>query len=77
MKAKKKYSIVEIIMVIFCSLGCLLIVAPKFIETELNLFTIAIALNGVGIMAFLYSQESNKVDSAELTNITRRVKMVS
>jgi hypothetical protein len=61
MKAKKKYSIVEIIMVIFCSLGCLLIVAPKFVETELNLFTIAIALNGVGIMAFLYSQNQIKL----------------
>ena len=62
MKEKKKYSTAEIVMVIFCSLGCLLMVAPKFIETELNLFSIATALNGIGIMAFLYSQNSKKIN---------------
>jgi len=62
MKEKKKYTAAEIIMLIFCTLGCSLMVAPKFIESEFNLFPIAIALNGIGIMAFLYSTQSNKVD---------------
>ena len=47
-------------MIIFCSVGCLLMVAPKFIETEYNLSSIAVALNGIGIVAFLYSQNSKK-----------------
>ncbi len=62
MKKKKKYTTAEIIMLIFCSSGLLLMMAPKFIETELNLFSIALALNGIGIMAFLYSRKSDKVD---------------
>jgi len=37
-------------------------VANKFIESDLNLFMIAIALNGIGIMAFLlYSRNQSKV----------------
>ena len=63
MKEKKKFNTAEIIMVIFCGLGISLMVAQKFIESEYNLFMIAIALNGVGIMAFLFNQgESKKVD---------------
>ncbi len=62
MKEKKKYTTAEIIMLIFCSLGCSLMIVPKFIDTELNLFSIAIALNGIGIMAFLYSQKSDNAD---------------
>ncbi len=57
MKEKKKYTNAEIIMIIFCTLGISLMVAQKFIDTELNLFTISIALNGIGIMAFLYSRK--------------------
>jgi len=57
MKDKKKFSTAEIIMLIFCSSGLLLMVANTFIESDLNLFMIAIALNGIGIMAFLYSRK--------------------
>lgn len=60
MNEKKKYATAEIIMIIFCSSGLLLMIATKFIETELNLFSIALALNGIGIFAFLYSQKSKK-----------------
>jgi len=56
-KEKKKLSTAEVIMVIFCSSGLLLMVANTFIESDLDLFGIAIALNGVGIMAFLYSRK--------------------
>lgn len=56
MKEKKKYTTAEIVMLVFCGLGCSLMVVQKFIESELDLFTIAIALNGIGIMAFLYSR---------------------
>lgn len=62
MKEKKKYTTAEIIMLIFCTLGCSLMVAQKFIESDLNLFSIALALNGIGIFAFLYSQKSDKAD---------------
>jgi len=57
MKVKKKFSTAEIIMLFFCSAGLSLMVANKFIESDLNLFMIAIALNGIGIMAFLYSRK--------------------
>lgn len=57
MKEKKKYSTAEIVMLVFCSSGCLLMVAQKFIESEVDLFPIALALNGIGIMAFLYSRK--------------------
>ena len=56
MKEKKKYTTAEIVMIVFCSLGISLMAAQKIIDTEYNLFTIAIALNGIGIMAFLYSR---------------------
>jgi len=59
-KEKKKLTTAEIIMIVFCSLGLLLMVAQNFIETELNLFSIALALNGIGIFAFLFSQKSKK-----------------
>ncbi|MFK7983396.1 MAG: hypothetical protein AB8G86_25670 [Saprospiraceae bacterium] len=62
MKEKKKYTTAEIIMLIFCSSGCLLMMAPKFIDSDLDLFSIALALNGIGIMAFLYSQKSNNAE---------------
>lgn len=61
MKEKKKLSTAEIIMVIFCGLGCSLMVAQKFIESEWDLFTLAITLNGIGIAALLYSMNSKKV----------------
>jgi len=57
MNEKKKYSTAEIVMLIFCSLGCLLMMAPIFLENGKDLFSIAIALNGIGIMAFLYSRK--------------------
>lgn len=56
MKEKKKYTTAEIVMIVFCGLGCSLLVAQKFIESDLDLFSIAIALNGIGIMALLYSR---------------------
>ena len=59
MKKTKKYTTAEIIMVIFCSLGISLMVAQKFIDTEINLFSIALALNGIGIMAFLFGKKSS------------------
>ena len=61
MKEKKKYTRAEIVMLIFCALGISLMAVSSFIETEVNLFSIAIALNGIGIMAFLYSQRSSKI----------------
>lgn len=62
MKEKRKYTTAEIIMLIFCSLGLLLMATNKFIDTELNLFSIALGLNGVGLAAFIYSQGSNKAN---------------
>lgn len=61
MKEKKEYTTAEIVMIIFCSLGISLMVAQKFIDSEYNLFSIAIALNGIGIMAFLYNNNSKKI----------------
>lgn len=60
MKKNKNFSTAEIIMIIFCGLGISLMVAQKFIESEYNLFTIAIALNGIGIFAFLYNHGKSK-----------------
>ncbi len=60
MKKKRKYTTTEIIMLIFCSAGLLLMVANKFIDTELNLFTIALGLNGIGLAAFIYGQGSKR-----------------
>lgn len=57
-----KYSLVEIIIVVCCTIGCLLLIAPKFIDTELDLFSIGIAFNGVGIMALLFGRKPGKVD---------------
>ena len=60
MKKNKKFNTAEIIMVIFCGSGISLMAAQKFIESEYNLLMIAIALNGIGIMAFLYNQGQSK-----------------
>jgi len=49
-------------MVIFCSAGLLLMMANKFIDTEVDLFIIAIALNGIGLMAFLFGKKSDQVE---------------
>lgn len=57
MKEKKKYTTPEIVMLIFCASGCLLMVAPKFIDTAYNLFPLALALNGIGLAAFVYSRK--------------------
>jgi len=62
MKENKKYSTAEIVCLIFCSLGCLLMMAPIFFKSGTDMFFVAIALNGIGLMAFLYSRKSNKVD---------------
>ncbi|MFK8163196.1 MAG: hypothetical protein AB8H12_12090 [Lewinella sp.] len=60
MEEKKKTSSLEMIAVVFCGLGCLLVVGYAFIETELDLFSIALALNGIGIVAFLFGRNSEK-----------------
>jgi len=56
MEDNRKYKIIEIVAVVFCFAGCSLLLAQKFIETDYNLFDISLALNGIGIAAFLYSR---------------------
>ncbi len=53
MPRNKKPSPLEIFMVVCCALGITLMVLPKFIETPIELATIGIAFNGVGIFALL------------------------
>ena len=55
--ANKKFNTAEIITIVFCSLGCLLMTAPLFLENGKDYFPIAIALNGIGIMAMLYNRK--------------------
>ncbi len=62
MKEKRKYTLAEKVMVIFCSTAMLLMLANKFIDTEVDLFIIAIALNGVGLAAFLFGKKSEPVE---------------
>ena len=60
MKDKKKYSTALIIAAVLCLIGCTLIVLQKFIESEMNLFMIGIAINGIGIMIFLFGIKSGQ-----------------
>ncbi len=53
MAQNKKTSPLEIFMVVCCALGITLIILPKFIETTMDLATIGMAINGIGIFAFL------------------------
>jgi hypothetical protein len=62
MKESKKHSKAEIVAVVLCALGCLLLVGQAFIETEFDLFSIALALNGLGIVAFLFGRGTEKAD---------------
>ncbi len=57
MKKKKKFTTAELIVLVFCSLGISLLVASKFIESEYNLSSIALALNGIGIVALLFRKK--------------------
>ncbi|MEM6264553.1 MAG: hypothetical protein AAGI38_18715 [Bacteroidota bacterium] len=45
-----------ILAVVCCAIGCLLLASTKLVDTELDLFTYGIAINGIGIALFLYSQ---------------------
>ena len=58
MKEKKKPRAIEILAGVCCVIGCSLFIAPKLVETELDLFTIGMAFNGVGLFAFLFSRKS-------------------
>ena len=51
---KKKVTLAEIIMVVFCAIGLTLFVLSRFIDTDLDLGTIGLAFNGVGIFALVY-----------------------
>ncbi len=62
MKEKKKYSRLEIVALVFCVLGCSLLLANKFIESDLDLFPYALGLNGIGIVALLFGKKSDKVE---------------
>ncbi|MEM6345372.1 MAG: hypothetical protein AAF927_15880 [Bacteroidota bacterium] len=57
---KKKYSPSMILAVVFCAIGCLLLASPLFIESELNLQTIGLAVNGIGIFIYLFAQKAGK-----------------
>jgi hypothetical protein len=64
MKENKKHSTAELVSVVFCAIGCLLLVAQAFIETEFDLFSIALALNGIGVVAFLFGRGTESADQA-------------
>jgi len=62
MKEKRKYPLAEKVMIVFCSAAMLLMMASIFIDTEISLFNIALLLNGVGIMAFVFGKKSDQVE---------------
>lgn len=61
MKESKKYSTAKWVAFIFCALGCTLFFVQAFVKSEYDLFTVAIALNGIGLFAFLFGRKSEKV----------------
>ncbi len=52
----KKTSPALILAVVFCAIGCLLLASPLFIETEMNLQTIGLSVNGIGLFIFLFNR---------------------
>ena len=54
MSKKKKISALEILMVVACAIGLLLFLGERFIDTGLNLSSIGLIFNGVGIFTLLY-----------------------
>lgn len=60
MKEGRKYSTAEILAVVLCAIGCLLFASPLLMESELDLRTIGLAINGVGLFLFLYSRRSKQ-----------------
>ncbi|MDF1697337.1 MAG: hypothetical protein P1U56_15950 [Saprospiraceae bacterium] len=53
MEENKNRKYLNIIAVVFCALGLSMLVASRFIETEINLQMIGLVLNGIGLIAFV------------------------
>lgn len=60
MKKRKKNSTVIIISTVFSAIGLLLVIAPKFVNSELNLSLIGDIFLGIGIITFLFVITSAK-----------------
>ncbi|MEL7531092.1 MAG: hypothetical protein AAFN10_07285 [Bacteroidota bacterium] len=50
-----------ILAAVFSAAGCLLFASPLFIESDLELRTMGLALNGIGIFLFLFASRARKI----------------
>ncbi|MEO0468017.1 MAG: hypothetical protein AAF206_00245 [Bacteroidota bacterium] len=60
MSEKQKPNALQIAAVVLCVIGCSLLAAPVFIESELDLRTFGLAFNGAGLFAFLFGRNAGK-----------------
>ncbi len=58
MRNRKKYSKTEIVSFVCCLIGCSLLVLPKIVDSELDLFSAGLAFNGIGLLTFLFGRNS-------------------